>query len=226
MSQQQLTLADHELERRILQSNIPSMFAFLEGKADPVHMVRNGQHYCIEASDESNTGLRSRIDFTYTKSVTERTLVVFAAFLQTSTGAIRYTDMRAWQMIVDSWLTPEGSQAAGTPEGLKYLAFHHVQQKESKTAMALEMRRQWSSGVVKRCDPPESVEYTSSSENWLTNPFIRCAQRVAEALSTPTLQITVSRAWAILNSEEGDDDDEYHLVVELASTAVEIPLKT
>lgn len=218
MSQQQLNLADHGLERRILQSNIPSVFSFLEGKADPVSMVRNGQHYCIEADDESNIGLCSRIHFTYTKSVTERTLVVFAAFLQTDSGKVRYTDMRAWQMIVDSWLTPEGNQPAGTPEGLKYLAFHHVFQEESKTVMAKEMQRQWSSGVVKRCDPPESVEYTSSSENWLANPFIRCAQRVAEALSTSTLRITVSRAWATLNSE---DDDEYHLVVELASTLVE-----
>lgn len=224
MSQQQLTLANHGLERRIMQNNIPSMFSFLEGKADPVSMVRNGQHYCIEADDETNAGLRSRIYFTYTKSVTERTLVVFAAFLQTDTGKVRYTDMRAWQMIVDSWLTPsaEGNQPAGTPEGLKYLAFHNVYQEESRTAMAKEMQQQWSSGAAKRCNPPESVEYTSDSENWLANPFIRCAQRVAEALSRPTLRITVSRAWAILNSE---DDDEYHLIVELASTAVQAPVE-
>lgn len=131
--------------------------------------------------------------------------------------------MRAWQMIVDSWLTPEEDQPAGTPEGLKYLAFHQVHQEESKTAMAKEMEQQWSSGAVTRCDPPESVEFTSESENWLANPFIRCAQRVAEALNTPTLQISVSRAWAILSSE---DDNEYHLIVELASTAVGTPVET
>lgn len=248
MSQQQ-TLTDFGLQRRVLQNKIPSWFSFLEGKADPVNMVRNGQSYCIESDHHRSSSSilgggndhRNLVYFSYTKAVSERTLVVDSAFLQEPQGTTtvddtnsnnndntntttptRYTDMRAWQMIVDSWLTdqPEGTQSAGAASGLRYLAVHNVMETQSLTAMENEMERQWSSGAVERRSdsPPVSVAYTaaSSPENWLTNPWIRCAQRVAEGLSTPALRVTVARAWVIL-----DGGEEYHLVVEFASASVE-----
>lgn len=209
MSQRQ-TLADFRLQRGTRQNRPRCMFAFLEGKADPVIMARDGQSFYVEAAAGENVPNNDHlryVSFTYTKNVAEKTLVVFAAFL---------TGTRAWQMIVDGWLTAGGTQPTGDPEGLQYLAFHDVIELQAKVALAKEMEQQWSDGRVLRRDPPESVEYTAAnSGNWLTNPWIRCSQRVAAALSTPTQQIVVSRVWSIYM---GRLDNEYHLIVELAST--------
>lgn len=214
---QRQTLDDFGFRRDTTQNKVPSMFAFLEGKAHPVNMARNGQAFYVEPANESKaTDLKSQVSFTYTKSVAEKTLVVFSAFLTNSFATVRYTDMRAWQMIVDSWLTAGGNQPAGTPEGLQYLAFHDILEGQSKAALIKEMQKQWAAGLP-RSDPPESVEYTSASENWLTNPWIRCSERVAAALSSPTQQVTVSRARSVYM---GPGVDEFSLIVELASTPV------
>ncbi|KAJ4386801.1 hypothetical protein N0V93_009699 [Gnomoniopsis smithogilvyi] len=231
MSQQQ-TLGDFGLQRHTTQNKLPSMFAFLEEKAHPVNMSRNGQaFYVLPAKESKTTDPISQVSFTYTKNVAEKTLVVFSAFLANSTGTVRYTDMRAWQIIVDSWLTAGGSQPAGNPEDLRYLAFHDVLEGQSKAALVKEMQRQWAAaaaGLPPRSapppppHPPECVEFTAatSGENWLTNPWIRCSEHVAAALSLSSIQqqqITVSRAWSIFM---GADVDEYHLVVEFASASI------
>lgn len=208
----QKTLAEFGLQRGTRQNFMTPSFAFLEGKANPVNMARNGQSFFTEEAGSDNTAF-SDFSFTYVMNVSEKTLVVFAAFLEHEVTKVRYTEMRAWQIIVDSWLTGGGNQPAGTPEGLQCLAFHDVIEDVSRAAMRLEMSTQWDAGTAVRTRPPTSVEFTSDSPQWMSNPWIRCCQRVSGAMSTPSQQITASRAWSIFAGQ-----DDYHLVVELTST--------
>lgn len=215
MAQRQ-TVADFGLRRGIQQSWLPSAYTFLDDKVDPVSMSRDGQIFFIEAAENGDAAL-DQVSFTYVKCVTEKTLVVFAAFLQSVKTKARHTDMRAWQIIADGWLTEAGNQPAGAPEDLRYLAFHDVTEDASRDAIVAELDSQLTSAGAVRLEAPITIEFTSASTNWSTNPWIRCAERVAAALSTPTQRITASKAYATYVDDVGD---EFHLVVEFTATAI------
>lgn len=146
-------------------------------------------------------------------SVSAKTFVLHCALLVDDSTNDRYTEMRAWQLIVDSWLAGEGTQPPGTSEGLQYLVFCGVVESQSCIAMREELHRQSCQDPVER-EWAKPVEFMSASRTWKETPFIRCAERVATALSTATREIKASRAWILYKSMDVGEVD-FHLVVEL-----------
>lgn len=151
-------------------------------------------------------------------------MVLFVAMLQDTppdpqTPPVRYTQMRCWEIIVDSWLS-----GGGANDNLRYFGINNVDEPTSKLAISREVEQQMSSGLI---FGPGPIEILSTSPYWRSIPWIRCIENVARALSTPAQQIRVSRVWIVIDRPEmnPDDPEEFpnpNLVLELTATAVNV----
>ncbi|KAJ4388159.1 hypothetical protein N0V93_008766 [Gnomoniopsis smithogilvyi] len=209
------TVASFGLQQRPCRGGAKYNYDFLQPWLDPEQVSTRSQEFWIEPThDTRNT---ADLLFTYTMSVSTGSFIVNGAFLIDIKTNTRLTEMRAWQLIVDSWLAGGGTQPCGKKGGLKYLVFREVVEPQSCMAMRRELRRQ-------SCQNPgtgqwaKPAEFTPASKSWKKTPFVRCAERVAEALSTASKEIRASRAWIAYKSIDKGEPD-FHLVVELAPVA-------
>lgn len=161
-------------------------------------------------------GPYGKLAFEYSISVPHGTLVVREAELaDRNNPKERYTEMRAWEVIIDSWLTGQSGQAATTVDGLKYLVFESVDEKDSKTYLNSERSQQASSGKVDMTAVTngEPVVVSREGSNWAKITWLSCCQRVATNLSAMSgKQIGIVRALAVFPSPP-------NLIVELGIIA-------
>lgn len=206
-----VSIATHQLERYTRQNEGPPFYRFLARWANHTNLARNSQGFHTEHVTEK------RFSFSYSMNVAEQTLVVWAAFFSAQASGRRYTNMRCWQTIVDSWLSGGGTQPAGARNNLRYIAIHDIIEDQSLAAMEAEVEMQRSAGTATTPHANSEgaeleIETTSTSPHWSINPWIRCCERVAAAFTTPVREITVSRAWI-----QKDNIGSFHLIVELAA---------
>lgn len=151
-------------------------------------------------------------------NVAEQTFVIWTAyFVQESTGR-RYTNMRYWETVVDSWLSGGGRQPAGARDNLRYIGINSIIEKGSLKAIEDEIELQTSEGTNTTPSSPAGnavieIEITSDSPYWKDNLWISCCERVAAGLSTSGKTVAVSTVW-IQKDRIGD----FHMVVELAAS--------
>lgn len=209
-----LKIGTFGLTRATRQNVAPPVYEFVSAWVNRTNMARDAQAFHTENDDEVD------LSFSYSMHVAEQAFCVFAAFLMEQSTQRRYTDMRCWQMITDSWLNGGGKQPAGAIDNLGYIGINGITEPDSRAAMISELQQQATAGAD--TDPPADmdaiavVETTSASPFWSKNPWLRCCERVAEGLTTPTLQVSIQRAWIIL-----DTLGDYHLVVRLVQVEVQ-----
>lgn len=215
------TAASFGLQRRPCLGGANYNYDFLQPWLDPTQVSNNSQMFWVEPTHD--TGNAVDLVFTYTMSVPTNSFIVNGAFLIHQETNARFTEMRAWQIIADCWLAGGGTQPPGQRDGLKYLVFREVVEVQSCVSMRQELRRQGCRNPVDG-QWAAPAEFTPASKSWKKTPFVRCAERVAAALSTATSKIEARRAWIMYKSIDVGEADS-HLVVELApitSNAVEI----
>ncbi|KAJ4411352.1 hypothetical protein N0V82_009003 [Gnomoniopsis sp. IMI 355080] len=186
-------------------------YGFLQSWLDPEQVLSTAQEFRMEPIDHTN-GNADGLIFIYAMSVATRSFVVHGAFLSNGDTGTRLTEMRAWQLIADSWMTGGGTQPPGEKDGLQYLVFRDVVQTQTCLAMVSELQHQSCQDTVD--GQWATAEFTPASSNWQIAPFIRCSERVADALSIATREIKATRAWVVYKNVEVGEAD-FHLVVEL-----------
>lgn len=206
-------IADFGIRRDLMANKDRQKYGFLETWADLTNLVTDSQSYVLFHDDEED------LDSEYTINVAERTMVIFSLFLEDSTDRRRYTKMRGCDVVVDSWLSGGGRQPAGKREEFRYLGISGIIEELSAESMDREIEEQLSEGRIEN-PPVEPIEMSPDSTNWATNTWIRCAMKVAGALSTPAQQITASRAWIVLDPGNEDQSSPLNLVVEFTLTIV------
>lgn len=187
------------------------LFVGMHEWANQQNLATESQYLTVTFPDPQKSGLVG-----YTMHVDEQTLIVFDAFLVNQVTLVRDTEMRLWQIIINSWLTGGGTQPPGGRDGPRYVGFHTILQDETDAAMTSEVASQRGNGKVPPGEIVTAVEWTSESMHWLEAPFIRCAERIALELSTAARQIKVARAFIIPAKGEP-----YNLICEFAVTVVE-----
>lgn len=162
-----------------------------------------------EIKDGKSTTSPHPIEFHYSLSPPLQALIVHNAVLLNDATGGRYTAMRAYQIIIDSW------RAAGSI-GPRFLAFTSVIEMVSVMAMRDEVDAQIARGIVSEeaFESGEAVVFGEASLNWELNTWVGCCYRVARALCTGTVRVEVRRGW-IRNDKVRDRLD---LIVELVAT--------
>lgn len=149
----------------------------------------------------------------YAVSLSRNAMVFFNVFLEEN--GTRLTDMRLWELIIDSWIF-EG----GNPNSLRYIGLADIINPVIVRQIKREIGDQVSRGRATR-GQQEQVTVEPGCLTWKENPFIRCCENVARGLRGIDNQaITVTRAH--LTWLEGDPrtgGENLYMVVELSSSS-------
>lgn len=200
MAQRQ-TVADYGLNRYVWEvEKLPlhPHYSFMRGLLDPAaNMTLDDWENWDTWNAEMNYG---DVCFTYSISIPLKTLVVWEATLMDEDTKVRYTEMRAWQLIIDSWMAGQTGKDAPTVAGLQYMVFHQVVEKDSKMYLNYERSQQASAGTVsmEASARGEPVVISRDGANWAKIPWLKCCDRVVENLNTMSAQqVRIVRAFAI-----------------------------
>lgn len=146
----------------------------------------------------------------YHVSLKSQTYIVATAFFHPAGKPDhRYTDMRLSNMIVDSFLS-----AGGQADRLQFLGINCIVNKFALASMAEDFRtatdEQRSAVVI---DGKEAQVVTFTPSKMSENPFVRCAGRVAEALSDAAGKMVLVKAVSLVRQGAGDDGATVHHMV-------------
>lgn len=135
----------------------------------------------------------------YACSSQKKAYVVLEAFLEFG-DETRITEMRLWQMIVDSWTV-----AGNTVDSLRYVAFSDIINPTVTALIDEEWAHQLSLGQKELGTEVQSVLTVTpeTGKTWGQNPFIRCGMRVAASLSTADKTMQCVKAYLIKRHEIG-----------------------
>lgn len=135
----------------------------------------------------------------YACSSRKKAFVVLEAFLEFG-GEVRITEMRLWQMIVDSW-----TMSGNTFDSLRYVGFVDIINPTVITLMDEEWAHQLSQGQKELGTEVQRVLTITpeTGKTWGQNPFIRCSMHVAASLSTADKTVQCVKAYLIKRRDIG-----------------------
>lgn len=151
----------------------------------------------------------------YLTSVDSKAYIVATDFLHKPVWprpGERYTDMRLADMIVDSFLV-----AGGRANGLRFLGINWIVDLEARISMfeAFEDATAEQKSSVKIQDKRAKVVTLAPSAD-SGNPFVKCASRVAEALSAASGETIIFKTVNLVRERESNA---HHMVCEFEQQA-------
>ncbi|CAN8097543.1 unnamed protein product [Discula destructiva] len=141
--------------------------------------------------------------FKYAFNSVKKAFVVFDVFLADDDGD-RFTDMRLWQMLQDSWMATGNCEAS-----LRYVAFHYIVNEAVRDLISEEWEYQVRSrasggGGQREYGTSRQRMLTITGDNsptWARNVFIRSGVRLAESLCTAEKILTCEKVHLIRRDE-------------------------
>lgn len=172
---QPATIAQHQLTRTQEKKRFDEhTYSFM----DPFMSGKETRDWSCSAIETACQNLPKRIVHEYLVYPEAQAYIIATAHMhETSNPDRRFTSMRLWEMVVDSFLA-----AGGKPDGLRFLGVNWIVNEAALKAIASEFVEERSVRHV-TIHGEDAQVITLVGMRKYANPFIRCASRVAEALS-------------------------------------------
>lgn len=133
----------------------------------------------------------------YLISLDTQAYIIATAFLHDREDpGSRWTDMRLSHMIVDSWLA-----AGGSASSLRFLGVNWIINQDALMSIAKAFQKADGKSSVHVIDGEQAHVITVKPVEMVDNPFVRCAMRVEEILSSIAGRSVVVKTVSLVRSE-------------------------